>query len=235
MWMSSDLSQYFANRILHDGTPMRIRAIRSDDKQLLARHFDGLGPDSRYNRFFGIKNGLSVQELRYFTEPDFFRHVALVATLAGGEEPDLIVSDGRYVALEECRSAAELGLSVVDACQRRGIGGLMLECLIGMARYQHVSRLEASVLASNRGVIRFLQRRGFRSAGTSGGVTRMGLSVENDDGGSALESMYFEASPDFSPAGQAAPEVIREADTNRQRRIYLRDRGWVGDVACHWD
>ncbi|HEY2524687.1 MAG TPA: GNAT family N-acetyltransferase [Candidatus Binataceae bacterium] len=234
--MSSDLSQYFADRILHDGTPMRIRAIRSDDKQLLARHFDGLGSDSRYNRFFGIKNGLTAHELRYFTEPDFFRHVALVATRAGGEVvPDLIVSDGRYVALEEGRSVAELGLSVIDAWQRRGIGGLMLECLTGIARYQHVSRLEASVLASNRGVMRFLQRRGFRSAGTSGGVTRMGLSVENDDGGSALESKPFDVPPDFSPASHAAPEVMRDADTNRQRRIYLRDRRWMGDVACHGD
>jgi GNAT superfamily N-acetyltransferase len=232
MWMSSDLSQYFTNRILRDGTPIRIHAIRSDDKQLLARHFDGLGSDSRYNRFFGIKNQLAASELRYFTEPDFFRHVALVATLVGGEVvPDTIVSDGRYVALEDCRSAAELGLSVVDGYQRRGIGGLMLECLIGLARYQHVSRLEASVLASNRGVMRFLQRRGFRSTGTSGGVTRVGLSVEDDDQGScrALEDAPLE----MRMAGQA--EVMRDADTNRQRRIYLRNRGWMGDVACHGD
>jgi len=99
MWMSNDLSQYFTNRILRDGTPIRIRAIRSDDKQLLARHFDGLGSDSRNNRFFGIRNELTENELRYFTEPDFFRHVALVATVVGGEGvPDTIVSDGRYVA-----------------------------------------------------------------------------------------------------------------------------------------
>jgi GNAT superfamily N-acetyltransferase len=191
MWASSDPSLYFANAILRDGTAMRIRAIRSGDKKPLGRHFDGLSSDSRYNRFFGLKGALTARELRYFTEPDFFRHVALVATIAEGEGPEVIVSDGRYVALEECRSVAELGLSVVDACQRRGIGGLMLECLIGMARCQHVRRLEASVLASNRGVTRFLQRRGFRSAGTSGGVTRMGVPVEDDDGGShrALESM----------------------------------------------
>jgi len=233
MWVSSDLSKYFADAILRDGAPLRIRAVRSEDKQLLARHFETLSSDSRYNRFFGIKSALTTQELRYFTEPDFSRHVALVAMLAGAEQPGLIVSDGRYVALEECRSAAELGLSVVDACQRRGIGGLMLECLIGIARYQHVRRLEASVLASNRGVMRFLQRRGFRSAGTSGGVTRMGLSVETDNQGSsrALKGASFE----MPPAGQAASEVMQDADTNRQRRLYLRDRGWMGNVACHGD
>src|ERR1700686_1646411 len=43
----------------------------------LARHFDGLSSDSRYNRFFGFKNSLTSNELRYFTEPDFRRRVAL--------------------------------------------------------------------------------------------------------------------------------------------------------------
>jgi hypothetical protein len=34
--------------------------------------------------------------------------------------------------------------------------------------------------------MRFLIGRGFKSAGTAGGVSRVALSVENDDGGSSL-------------------------------------------------
>src|ERR1700686_3509771 len=78
----------------------------------LARHFDGLSSDSRYNRFFGFKNSLTSNELRYFTEPDFRRHVALVVTIVNRDDSETIVSDGRYVASEECRSVAELALSV---------------------------------------------------------------------------------------------------------------------------
>jgi GNAT superfamily N-acetyltransferase len=200
MWTLNELSEYSANAILRDGTPIRIRAIRPADKQRLARHFDGLSSDSRYNRFFGFKNGFTSHELRYFTEPDFLRHVALVVTIVNCDDSETIVGDGRYVALEECRSVAELALSVVDAYQRRGIGKLLLECLIGMARYGHVSRLEADVLASNRGVMRFLIRRGFKSTGTSGGVTRVGLSIERDDGGSSLT-----VSPPLIERGQRAP------------------------------
>src|SRR5216683_3716064 len=69
MWAIDNISNYSASATLHDGTPVRIRAIRPNDKERLARHFDGLGCDSRYHRFFGIKNGLTPRELRYFTEP----------------------------------------------------------------------------------------------------------------------------------------------------------------------
>ncbi len=186
MWAINDLSDYSTNAILRDGTPVQIRAIRASDKQPLARHFDGLGSDSRYNRFFGFKNSLTLNELRYFTELDFRYHVALVVTIVNRDDSETIVSDGRYVASERCRSVAELALSVIDPYQRRGIGKLLLECLIGMARYEHVSRLEADVLASNRGAMRFLIGRGFKSIGTADGVSHVTLSVENDDGGSTL-------------------------------------------------
>jgi GNAT superfamily N-acetyltransferase len=204
MWAINDLSEYSANAILRDGTPVQIRAIRASDKQPLARHFDGLSSDSRYNRFFGFKNSLTSNELRYFTEPDFRHHVALVVTIVNRDDSETIVSDGRYVASEECRSVAELALSVVDAYQRRGIGKLLLECLIGMARYAHVSRLEADVLASNRGAMRFLIRRGFKSTGTSAGVSRVALSVENHDGGSSL-TVSLAVGPALVRREQTAP------------------------------
>lgn len=186
MWATNDLSDYSANAILRDGTPVRIRAIRPGDKQRLALHFEGLSNDSRYHRFFGVKNRLSSHELRYFTEPDFMRHVALVVTTGNFDGSETIVSDGRYVALGESQSVAEVALSVVDAYQRRGAGKLLLESLIELARYVHLERLEADVMASNRGAMRFLIRRGFKSTGTSGGVCRVALSVETHDGGSSL-------------------------------------------------
>jgi len=182
MWAIDDLSDYSASAILCDGTPVRIRAIRPNDKEGLARHLNGLSSDSRYHRFFGVKHGFTSRELRYFTEPDFLRHVALVVTTINHDESENIVSDGRYVALEGCRAVAEVALSVVDAYQRKGVGKLLLECLIGLAQQVRLNRLEADVMASNRGALRFLIRRGFRSTGTSGGVCRVALSVQGNGG-----------------------------------------------------
>ena len=89
--------------------------------------------------------------------------------------------DGRWVALPDRRCAAELALSIVDVYQRRGIGTFLLEHLIRLARRATVRRLEADVMGSNRGALRFLIRRGFRSLGASAGVFRMALSMEDED------------------------------------------------------
>ena len=86
------------------------------------------------------------------------------------------------MALPDRCYAAELGLSVVDVYQRRSIGTLLLEHLIRLARHARVRRLEAEVMGSNRGALRFLIRRGFRSSGTYAGVCRVALSVEDEDG-----------------------------------------------------
>lgn len=178
MLVIDDRRGYSANAILRDGTSVCIRAIRPDDKERLAGHFARLSSDSRYHRFFGFRNAFTPRELSCFTEPDFLRHVALVATIEDGTGSESIVGDGRYVALPDRCYAAELGLSVVDAYQRRSIGTLLLEHLIRLARHARVRRLEADVMGSNRGALRFLIRRGFKSSGTSAGVCRVALSVD---------------------------------------------------------
>jgi GNAT superfamily N-acetyltransferase len=182
MLVIDDLRGYSANAILRDGTSVCIRAIRPDDKVRLADHFDRLSSDSRYHRFFGFRNAFTPRELSCFTEPDFLRHVALVATINEGNGLESIAGDGRWVALSDRRYAAELALSVVDVYQRRSIGTLLLEHLIRLARHARVRRVEAEVMGSNRGALRFLIRRGFRSSGTSAGVCRVALSVEDEDG-----------------------------------------------------
>ncbi len=214
MWAIDNISNYSASATLHDGTPVRIRAIRPNDKERLARHFDGLGCDSRYHRFFGIKNGLTPRELRYFTEPDFLRHVALVVTIINRDGQETIVSDGRYVALPGCRSMAELALSVVDTHQRKGIGTLLLECLIDLAQHLRLDRLEADVLASNRGAVRFLIRRGFKSTLTSGGVCHVALSVEDRHGGPSTTVGH--ASPGRGRPAPYQPSLPRGASTRKR-------------------
>ncbi len=78
-------ASYAAGEVMRDGRPIRIRAIRPDDKQRLLEHFAHLSPRSVYYRFFGLKRSLDDQDLRRFTELDFVNHVGLVATVAGRE------------------------------------------------------------------------------------------------------------------------------------------------------
>jgi GNAT superfamily N-acetyltransferase len=192
---------------------------RSAPMTRLVGHFDRLSSDSRYQRFFGFRNALTLRELSCFTEPDFLRHVALVATINEGNGLVSIVGDGRCVALPDCRYAAELALSIVDAYQRRGIGTLLLEHLTRLARHGGVRRLEADVMGSNRGALRFLIRRGFKSSGTSGGVCSVALSIEDHDVG---------------PGPYRGPAHLLDTVRQRAHQLYLAREGKHGKDLEDW-
>jgi len=142
---------YAAEDVLRDGTPVRIRAIRPDDRQRLAQFHGRLSPESVYLRYFELKPVLSERDLHYLTELDFDRRVALVATLSSTADAPL-VGVARYDVLpakagEPVR--AELGIVVEDACQNRGIGTVLLKHLLGIAHDHGVNEITAEVLPQN--------------------------------------------------------------------------------------
>jgi GNAT superfamily N-acetyltransferase len=120
---------YAADDVLRDGASVRIRAIGAEDKARLAAFHRRLSPESVYFRFFEYKQALSPKDLRYLTEVDFDRRVALVATLAAGPDAP-IVGVARFDVLpgpEHAPLRAELGIVVEDAQQNRGIGTVLLK------------------------------------------------------------------------------------------------------------
>ena len=166
---------YGTDVLLRDGTSLHLRAIRPDDKERLADHFRRLGPESVRHRFFGGKKGLTAHELERFTEPDFDRHVGLVATQQGPAGETIVVV-GRSFRLEPAAdgvSRAEFALAVADDWHGRGAGTVMLEHLSRLAAAAGIERFEADVLQDNVGMLRMLAHLGFEvSERTREGVVR---------------------------------------------------------------
>src|SRR5262249_20696598 len=118
---------------------------------------------SVYFRFFQTKQRLSDEELRYFTELDFTRDVALVATLREGQE-EQIIGVGRYFRIYEDgqpTAHAEVPFTVADVHQARGVGTLLLEHLAVMARRQGIDTFEAYVLGENNRMLEVFEASGF--------------------------------------------------------------------------
>jgi hypothetical protein len=113
-----EVANYTASEVLRDGSQIRIRAIRADDKQRLLQHFQNLSPQSVYYRFFGLKRSLNDDDLHRFTELDFINHVGLVATLGHGTS-ESFVGVGRYIR-SEGSSRAEIAFAVLDEYQATG-------------------------------------------------------------------------------------------------------------------
>lgn len=180
--MTTDPRTYEAEEILRDGGSMHLRAIRPDDKDRLVEHFQHLSQRSVYFRFFGAKRRLTDEELKRFTEPDFARHVGLVATLReDGREH--IIGVGRYIVCDDgdadhraeapCAEApraeapraethrAEVAFAVADEHQGRGIGTILLEHLAPIARANGITEFEADVLGENNQMLEVFAKSGF--------------------------------------------------------------------------
>lgn len=165
---------YDTVEVLRDGSSVRIRAIRADDKPRLLRHFAHLSLQSVYFRFFGAKKRLTEDELREFTEPDFARHVGLVVTLTTSGEEE-ILGVGRFLVTSTANpKRAEVAFAVTDENQGRGIGTLLLDHLTPLARDLGIEEFEAEVLGDNNRMLEMFSRSGF-SVGRSidGGVVHV--------------------------------------------------------------
>lgn len=148
------------HRVLFDGTPVTIRPIRPEDSGMEQEFVRHLSDDSRYFRFMGSLRELPSNKLKSFTEIDYDRHMAFVATITR-EGKELEIGVARYLAIETPGSC-EFAVTVDDAWQGSGVAGLLMISLENAARERGFKTMEGIVLASNHKMLKFARQLGFR-------------------------------------------------------------------------
>jgi GNAT superfamily N-acetyltransferase len=143
--------------LLRDGSEVHVRAVRPDDKPLFAAGFSRLSEESVVRRFLAPRDGLSVDELAYFTEIDHVDHEAIGALDAVTREG---VGVARYVRERERPHVAEAAVVVVDAWQGRGLGGKLLRRLCARAAENRIRVFSASLFAENEAMLALFERLG---------------------------------------------------------------------------
>jgi RimJ/RimL family protein N-acetyltransferase len=175
-----DASRYEAKGALKDGCTVVIRSIRPDDKSAVAAAFQRLSAHSVYLRLFSPKPTLTEADLKWLTEVDFEKTVALVIELDEGHSRTLI-GGGRYVEYDSKDSVrtAELAFTVSDEFQGKGLGKILMQHLASIGRAKGVARFEAIVLAENRGMLGVFTASGLPMRTESlGGEVKVTLSLE---------------------------------------------------------
>jgi len=187
-WSTPDLVQ----TVLADGTPIVILPVGPDiaehdlfREQLLA-HYAELSEESRHRRFLSSAPELTESMLaRLVDSVDNADHVVLTAQVldnAAGMHPmhgslvGLPVGLARFIRDPQRPEAAEAAVTVVDAWQKRGIGGLLVWSLARAALRRGITTFVADVLASNEAPLALMR---YAGTVTRGSVDQGAVHVES--------------------------------------------------------
>ena len=130
-----------------DGLRYSVRPIRPDDGERLVEFHSHLSPHTCYFRFFSYHPVLNEGEVERFTHVDYDDRVALVAVV-----DDRIIGVGRYDR-RPGTDEAEVAFVVADALQHHGIGSLLLDQLVEIARAHGIATFAAETLCENRAML----------------------------------------------------------------------------------
>jgi len=141
------------------GPSVALRPIRPEDAEMEREFVRKLSPESRYFRFMDTLRELTPAMLVRFTQIDYDREMAFVATLpADGAEAEIGVA--RYVANPDGESC-EFAIVIADDWHRKGLGRRLMSQLIDVARARGLRSMIGHVLAENRGMLQLCQSLGF--------------------------------------------------------------------------
>jgi RimJ/RimL family protein N-acetyltransferase len=154
-----DVKNYSVIETLRDGRPIRLRALRPQDRDAFMAAVGRASSQSLYRRFFAVRRQFTEDETSFFLNVDFVNHVALVAVVEENAH-STIIAGARYI-VDQPRQA-EVAFTVIDAYQGQGVGAALLRHLVAIARDAGIKELIAHVLPDNTAMLRVFERSGLK-------------------------------------------------------------------------
>jgi acetyltransferase len=153
----------------NDGTLVTIRPIRPEDRDIERAFVRDLSSNSSYFRFLSIVKDLSPRLLDKFTQVDYPREMALIATIPA-ETGEQEIGVARY-APGSSEDTVEFAIVVADYWQGHGIGRELLRHLFTVAEVVGHKQIEGIVLRANTKMLQLVRQMGFTISPYPGDAT----------------------------------------------------------------
>ena len=152
--------KYAIERTLEDGTVCCIRPIQAEDEPLIFTLFKSLSDETIVYRFGHRLVHLPHEKMVRYCQIDYDRELAFV-----GVTPDKqkIIGDVRISKLPDLENA-ELSILILDEWQGKGIGKILMEYSIGIAKEIGLKSLWMEILKNNHRMLALGQKFGFKQA-----------------------------------------------------------------------
>ncbi len=152
---------------LPDGTAVRLRPIRPEDEPLWMELLAGCSRESIYARFRHFFQWQSHQAAVRYCFIDYDREIAMVAELEREGRRELL-GVGRLIA-DPDHESVEYAVLVTDRWQNRGLGSVLTECCLEIARGWGLKRVVAQTGHDNARMLALFQRLGFATTPSEDG------------------------------------------------------------------
>ena len=151
-------SEASAYALLTDGTTIKIRPARPEDFGAVRDMHTKMSTNNLYLRFFGVSPMAAEREARRICREPAPDHAALLALMDGE-----LIGCGSYEVLGDGSRSAEVAMAVADDMHSRGVGTLLLEHLISLARGQRLHAFTAETLVENALMLQVFADAGLRA------------------------------------------------------------------------
>ncbi len=149
--------QYIKPISLRDGTVVQLRPIHPDDGSKYKSLEKMVSDKTMHNRFLGIVK-INDQLINRFTKLDYSKEMAIVAEVIDGDEKQIIGI--ARIAAEEFKSA-EFAITILDAWHGKGLGGLLADYILKIAKDLGYRTITARVFNTNTSMIKILDKYDF--------------------------------------------------------------------------
>ncbi|MBN1938104.1 MAG: bifunctional acetate--CoA ligase family protein/GNAT family N-acetyltransferase [Candidatus Aminicenantes bacterium] len=150
---------YTKDVVLEDGSACRLRPIKPEDELLWLELLSGCSRESIYSRFRYFFHWESHDVAARYCYIDYDRELAIVAE-SRADEKRRLMGVGRLVA-DPMKASAEYAVLVGDAWQDKGLGGVLTDRCLEIARDWGVRKITAVTTSDNPRMIAVFKKRDF--------------------------------------------------------------------------
>lgn len=140
------------------GVEVHFRVIRPSDEEGMRRLFYRFSDEAVYYRYFSPIKAMPHSRMQEYVNVDPNRLLSIVG-LVGKPEEEKIIAEARFVR-DQMRPHADIAFVVDEEYQGLGIAGFLYRMLVRLARERGVKAFTADILASNKGMMRVLEKGG---------------------------------------------------------------------------
>jgi len=151
--------KYIKKIKLEDGTEITLRPIKPEDTPLEAEMFRNFSKKTERFRFFKTIKEITHDLIVRYTHIDYDKEIAIIAETE--EEGNKKMIGVVRIIEDDKKNDAEFAIVVADPWQRKGLGKILTNYILEIAKHRNIKKVYADFLKDNYIMKKILKKRRF--------------------------------------------------------------------------